>query len=180
MLSKMKNAIKKSCLIWSTQCVATNHLMHTYQLNLNCTLSKSYLQLIYSKKKKSNVNLPKYIHYISICSVLNNWTCIYLCFLTIFSCLAYAIFFICMRENCVAISLSYRVGKKKSFAALFRFQYKRHSLSRVFFSVLLDSFNDWLNTNLKKFCELFFRMLPRLITFNLKCFIENKLAQKRK
>lgn len=132
------------------------------------------------RKKKSNVNLPKYIHYISICSVLNNWTCIYLCFLTIFSCLAYAIFlYVCVKIVSLFLFLT-ESGKKKSFAALFRFQYKRHSLSRVFFSVLLDSFNDWLNTNLKKFCELFFRMLPRLITFNLKCFIENKLAQKRK
>lgn len=33
---------------------------------------------------------------------------------------------------------------------------------------------------LKKILWTFFRMLTRLITFNLKCFIENKLAQKRK
>lgn len=133
------------------------------------------------RKKKSNVNLPKYIHYISICSVLNNWTCIYLCFLTIFSCLAYAIsfFYVCVKIVSLFLFLT-ESGKKNLLLRCFDSNTNGTRSLGFFFSVLLDSFNDWLNTNLKKFCELFFRMLPRLITFNLKCFIENKLAQKRK
>lgn len=104
---------------------------------------------------------------------------VFICVFWLFFLVSRMLFFsICMRENCVAISLSYRVGKKKSFAALFRFQYKRHSLSRVFFFVA------WLvqrltEHKLKKILWTFFRMLPRLITINLKCFIEIKLAQKR-